>query len=109
MGGNANKKLVQDTAKDKNAHTSALRGPASSNQGTVHMSPQEVIYWLVPGTPVGAYARTIPPLRVELFGATWSAEGRCTPYNWENIWSKANVNDSTKRRALQLQPAGNQN
>lgn len=60
-----NQELVQYPTEHKNPCARRIRTPPPPNQWRIDMPFHEMINGLIPGSPVGANTRTVPPLRIE--------------------------------------------
>ena len=73
----SHQQFVQYAAEHKYPRARRVRTPSPSHQRRVYMPPHEMIDRPIPGPPISADARTIPPIREE-FSVTESHDfGQC--------------------------------
>ena len=80
----SHQQFVQYAAEHKYPRARRVRTPSPSHQRRVYMPPHEMIDRPIPGPPISADARTIPPIREE-FSVTESHDfGQCVKRRLEN-------------------------
>lgn len=75
---------MQNAAEHKNTRARGIWTPPPSYQRRIDMSLHEMIYRLIPGPPISANARTIPPLRVKFSVAKPHNLRQCVERRLEN-------------------------